>query len=213
MTAGEDPDRTAKAAIRDAATALFADRGPEAVTVRQIAAAVGVSPALVVHHYGSKDGLRGAVEAHAARTFEEVIEQLGSDDLAAALSGGSTASLAQAFAAAFPPGSPVPAYLRRSLLVGDAAGDRVFAGWFELTERLLVDLEAAGVARPSGDRRVRAAFLLVNDLAAVLLARQIGEVCGLDLLTPDGMTRWAAEAADVYAHGAFQAPDEGSTHA
>lgn len=101
------------------------------------------------------------------------------------------------------PGSPLPRYLRRLLLSGDPTGDRLFAHWYGLTEKLLGDLEAAGIARPSRDRSVRAAFLLVNDLAAVLLARQIEETCGVDPLTPAGVRRWAAEATDVYARGAF----------
>ena len=37
-------DRTARAAIRDEALRLFAAQGPDAVTVRQVAAAAGVSP-------------------------------------------------------------------------------------------------------------------------------------------------------------------------
>jgi TetR/AcrR family transcriptional regulator, regulator of cefoperazone and chloramphenicol sensitivity len=35
---------------------LFAVPGPDAVTIWQIATAAGVSPALVVHHFGSKEG-------------------------------------------------------------------------------------------------------------------------------------------------------------
>ena len=57
-------DRTARAVIRDEALRLFAGRGPDAVTVRQIAAAAGVSPGLVIHHFGSKDGLREAVDQY-----------------------------------------------------------------------------------------------------------------------------------------------------
>ncbi|HEX8936538.1 MAG TPA: helix-turn-helix domain-containing protein [Pseudonocardiaceae bacterium] len=48
-------DRTARARVRDETLRLFGERGPDAVTVRDIAAAAGVSPALVVRHYGSKE--------------------------------------------------------------------------------------------------------------------------------------------------------------
>ncbi len=196
-------DRTARAAIRDAALALFAERGPDAVTVREIATAAGVSPALVLHHYGSKDGLRSAVDAHAAAAFDAMLEQLGDGGAAEALRGGGTGSLAEAFAAGFPPGSPLPAYLRRLLLAGDPAGDALVARWLDLTETVLRDLEAAGVARPGGDRRLRAAFLLANDLAVVLLAPQLGRALGGDVLGPEGMRRWVAEATAVYVRGAF----------
>ena len=87
----------------------------------------------------------------------------------------------------------------------------MFARWFAESERLLAGLEAAGIARPSHDRKVRAAFLLVNDLAAILLARHIGQVCGVDLLTTEGMTQWATEAVDVYSRGAFRAAEDGKT--
>ncbi len=160
-----------------------------------------------MHHFGTKAGLRTAVDEHVARTFERIVDAL-EEDLAGALTGGGSATLAEAFTGAFPEGSPIPGYLRRLLLSNDRTGDAIFARWFELTERMLVGLEEIGVARPSRDRRVRAAFLLVNDLAALLLARQIGQVCGLQLLTPDGMEQWAAEVVDVYAEGAFRAPTE-----
>jgi AcrR family transcriptional regulator len=57
-----DNDLTARAAIRNATLRLFADRGPDAVSVRAIASEAGVSPALVLHHFGSKAGLREAVD-------------------------------------------------------------------------------------------------------------------------------------------------------
>ena len=63
--------------------------------------------------------------------------------------------------------------------------------------------------QPLQDRRTRAAFLLANDLALVLLPRQIAAAIGTDPLSPAGMRRWAAEVADVYAHGAFRTPTEG----
>src|ERR1017187_1218204 len=65
-------DRTSRAVIRDEALRLFAASGPDAVTIRDVARAAGVSPALVVRHYQSKDGLRGAVDDHVARVLEAV---------------------------------------------------------------------------------------------------------------------------------------------
>ncbi|MEZ5087667.1 MAG: helix-turn-helix domain-containing protein [Tessaracoccus sp.] len=46
------------ARIRDAAIDMFGRRGFEAASVREIAREAAVSPALVIHHYGSKDKLR-----------------------------------------------------------------------------------------------------------------------------------------------------------
>lgn len=43
---------------------LFAERGFSAVGLREIAAEAGVSLGLVRTHFGSKDGLRGAIDAH-----------------------------------------------------------------------------------------------------------------------------------------------------
>ncbi|MEO9238148.1 MAG: helix-turn-helix domain-containing protein, partial [Jatrophihabitantaceae bacterium] len=125
-TTGER-DLTARANIRNAALRLFAERGHDAVTVREIATAAGVSPGLVVHHFGSKDGLRAAVDAHAGESFDAVLAELGSQDLAAMLAGGvATTSIAEAFTRAFPHGSPLPAYLRRLLLTNDPAGAALF---------------------------------------------------------------------------------------
>lgn len=198
----EDGDLTGKANIRNAALRLFAERGHDAVTVREIAAAAGVSPALVVHHFGSKDGLRAAVDGYAAQAFDALFS-MDERDLAEVLSGNSGASVAEMFARAFPHGSPLPAYLRRLLLINDPAGAALFGRWYALTRRLLDSMTEIGAARPAEDPAVRAAFLLVNDLALVLLRNQIAAAIGVDPLTPEGIARWAREAATVYTKGAF----------
>ncbi|WP_344135099.1 TetR/AcrR family transcriptional regulator [Pedococcus bigeumensis] len=199
-------DLTARATIRNAALRLFADRGPDAVTVREIATQAGVSPALVVHHFGSKDGLRAEVDAFAAQAFDVIFEALPTDELAEMLAGGEAGgSLAEAFARGFPPGSPLPAYLRRLLLTNDPAGAALFGRWYAATRRLLDVMVESGVARPSEDPDVRAAFFLVNDLALILLRNPIAMAIGADPLTPEGIERWAREATIVYAEGAFGA--------
>jgi TetR/AcrR family transcriptional regulator, regulator of cefoperazone and chloramphenicol sensitivity len=66
-------DRTARAVIRDEALRLFSGRGPDGVSVRQIAAAAGVSPGLVLHHFGSKEGLCRAVDEHVLGLFDRML--------------------------------------------------------------------------------------------------------------------------------------------
>jgi len=61
VSEGSPEDLTTRARIRDAATILFGEQG-FGVGVRAIAAAAGVSPGLVNHHFGSKHGLRQACD-------------------------------------------------------------------------------------------------------------------------------------------------------
>jgi AcrR family transcriptional regulator len=202
-------DLTARATIRNAALRLFAERGHDAVTVREIAAAAGVSPALVVHHFGSKDGLRAEVDRFAGEAFDSLFVELDDDNVAQMVAeGGVSASIAEAFAHAFPTGSPLPAYLRRLLLVNDPAGAALFGRWYDATRRLLDAMVARGIAPPSEDLAVRAAFLLVNDLALILLRNQVALAIGVDPLSPGGLDRWAREVTAVYTDGAFRAEKE-----
>jgi TetR/AcrR family transcriptional regulator, regulator of cefoperazone and chloramphenicol sensitivity len=205
-------DLTARAIIRNAALRLFADRGTDAVTVREIATQAGVSPALVLHHFGSKDGLRAEVDAFATQAFDAIFQEMPADELAELLTGrAARGSLAEAFARGFPPGSPLPAYLRRLLLTNDPAGAALFGRWYTATRGLLDMMVGMGIARPSEDPDIRAAFFLVNDLALILLRNQIAVAIGADPLTPQGMDRWAREASIVYAEGAFSPPGRSKT--
>lgn len=192
---------TARAAIQEEALRLFAEHGADAVSLRQVAAAAGVSPALVVHHFGGKDGLRAAVDEHAAGICEAILDSASGPDLAETLTAGSGASMAETLLRRLPRDSPVPAYLRRLLLSGDEAGGRVFQRWYRARSALLEQTVAAGLARPALDHAVRTAFLVVNDLALLLLRDQLVPVLGMDPLSPAGLTRWADEALAIYRGG------------
>ena len=63
-------DRTAIARIRDAAIEQWGRDGFN-VGLRTIAEAAGVSAALVIHHFGSKEGLRKACDDHIAEMVRE----------------------------------------------------------------------------------------------------------------------------------------------
>jgi len=190
-------DRTARARIRDEALRLFAERGAAAVTMRDIAAAAGVSPALLVRHYGSKDGLVQAVDEHVIATFEALLADLagaGMDD--SALPG-----LLDGMAAQLPPNSPIPSYLTRSLIAGGRLGSALFGRLYEISRAALDNMVKAGTADTGGDPAVRAAFLLINDLAVLALRDRLTETLGVDPLAPEGMKRWGTQVFAIYRGG------------
>jgi AcrR family transcriptional regulator len=188
-------DRTARARIRDEALALFAARGPDRVTLRDVATAAGVSPALVVKHYGSKNGLREAVDAHVTGVFEAMLAQV-TDPAAAELP-----TLAEAVARFLPADSAVPGYLARMLLDRGPVGSDLFGALYSLAVAALGSMVDAGTAAPGADPAVRAAFLLANDLAVLILRPHLTQVLGTDPLSAPGMARWGAEVFAVYAAG------------
>ncbi|HET8616822.1 MAG TPA: TetR family transcriptional regulator [Actinomycetales bacterium] len=205
-----DDDLTARATIRNAALQLFADLGPDAVSVRAIASAAGVSPALVLHHFGSKAGLREAVNRYAADRIDVLIaeSEQGAAELFAT---GSADAIAGLFAAAFPPDSPLVAYLRRLLLTGDQAGVDMFRRWFSDSLAMFDEMAAAGLATPSDDPPVRAAFMLAADMALLLLREPLAAVLGFDPMSRDGLRRWAAEVAQITRDGIFTTSPEEPT--
>src|SRR5882724_4150605 len=84
--------RTPYERIRAAALEGFARDGVAATSIRDVAAAAGVSPGLVQHYFPSKAALRSAVDEHvteAARTALELRKVEGDviEDLAERLTG------------------------------------------------------------------------------------------------------------------------------
>jgi AcrR family transcriptional regulator len=200
-------DRTARAVIRDETLRLFAERNSDAVTVRDIAAAAGVSPALVLRHYGSKDGLRAAVDEHVMSVFADLLAEIGARD-ASADAAGDAAGLAARLSRGLPQNSPIPGYLARLLVAGGDAGSALFARLFELSRQLLGELVTSGAADDGGDPDMRAAVLLANDLGVILLRPLLAAVLGVDPLSPAGLRRWTRQVLALY-DGGLTAPAPG----
>src|SRR5215213_6396132 len=69
-------DLTARARIRDTAMTLFARQGVAATSLRAVARQAGVSPALLVHHFGSKQGLCASVDEAVVGRFTEPLRNV-----------------------------------------------------------------------------------------------------------------------------------------
>ena len=195
------PELTGYEVIRRVAMELFAQHGVDGVTIRELAAAAGVSPALVLHHYGSKEGLRVAVDNRALELMESLI-----NGVAGQMGTRSSVSIVELCRTGLEAEPHLLDYLRRLLLDGGDAADTLFRQLFELTRATMSSLEEAGLVRPAIDPAVRDAFLLVNDLAVILLRDRLTAVLGSDPLTGAGLETWSDQVLDVYAHGIVQDP-------
>ena len=154
---------TTAARIRDAAIELFGSRGFD-VGVRAIAEAAGVSPGLVIHHFGSKDGLRRACDDYVA-------EEIRSEKSQAIRSTDAATWLAQM--AEIESYAPMMAYLVRSMQTGGELARHLWQTMIRNTESYLDDGVRAGTIRPSRDPAARAKYLAMAGGGAFLLYIQL----------------------------------------
>jgi AcrR family transcriptional regulator len=156
-------DLTAAARIRDAAIEQFGQHG-FGVGLRAIAEAAGVSAALVIHHFGSKEGLRKACDDFVA---EEVrvskSEAMQTNDPATWL-----AQMAEIESYA-----PLMAYLVRSMQSGGDLAKLLWQQMIDNTEQYLDEGVRNGLIKPSRDPKARARYLGMNNGGAFLLYIQM----------------------------------------
>lgn len=124
-------DLTGRARLRQAALELFAERGFEATSTRAVAAAANLSPALVTRHFGSKQGLRAAVDDEVLRRIGAALGEIDAASLDAASTSGSgrgalLSSLGEVSARLFGADPVLRGYLRHALTEGGEAGSALF---------------------------------------------------------------------------------------
>jgi TetR/AcrR family transcriptional regulator, regulator of cefoperazone and chloramphenicol sensitivity len=156
-------DLTAVARIRDAAIDQVGRHGFN-VGLRAIATAAGVSAALVIHHFGSKEGLVRACDEYIAEPVREAKnESLRSTDPASWLS-----AMAEIDTYA-----PMMAYLVRSMQSGSELAKSFWQKMIENAEQYLEEGVRAGTLKPSRDPKARAKFLGMNNGGGFLLYLQM----------------------------------------
>ncbi|MEJ5913285.1 TetR family transcriptional regulator [Pseudokineococcus sp. 1T1Z-3] len=189
-------ERTARERIRDAALELFAEAGVAATPVRAVAARAGVSTALVMHHFGSKDALRTACDEHVAATVrarKTASVGAGADPLAALRASGD--------------GPPLLRYLARTLLDG---APQVA----DLVDEMVADAQVyteagvgTGVVRPTDFPRERAVVLTIWSLGSLVLHEHVSRLLGTDLLgDPRSTGGYTLPATEVLTRGVITEP-------
>ncbi len=191
-------DRTTAARIRDAAITEFAANGVAATSVRTIAATAGVSPGLVIHHFGSKEQLRQACDEYVIATIRDI--------KGGAMAAGAGFDVISAFRRAA--GPPLAKYLARTLvdpsphvaeLVDEIVHDAV--GYLE------TGIES-GMIRPSQHAQGRAAILTIWNLGALVLHEHVERLLGVDITAdfsadPKAASSYMAPILEIYGEGVF----------
>lgn len=206
-------DLTAAARIRDAAIEQFGEHG-FGVGLRAIAEAAGVSAALVIHHFGSKEGLRKACEEYIAEEIRNTkSEALQSNDPATWF-----AQLAE-----IEDFAPLMAFLVRSMQAGGDLANMLWRRMIDNAEEYMEEGVRAGTIKPSRDPQARAKYLAITGGGGFLLYLQMHETpTDLRAVLRDYSRDMILPALEVYTDGLLTdrtmydaflaAEDQGESH-
>src|SRR6202163_4046344 len=158
-------DLTTTARIRDAAIEQFGEHG-FSVGLRAIAEAAGVSAALVIHHFGSKEGLRKACDDYIA-------EEVRSEKSASLRSNDPATWFAQM--AEIESFAPMMAYLVRSMQSGSELAKMMWQRMIDNAEEYLEEGVRNGLLKPSRDPHTRARYLGMSSGGGFLMFLQMHE--------------------------------------
>lgn len=187
-------DLTARARIREAAIVAFARDGFDGASLRSIARECGVSPALIVHHFGDKAALRTGCDEFVTAVFtdesHELIDAPTGERVRAALSD-------------LDRYAPYIDYLGRMLVDGSPAADRLFDSILAGTRTMLDEQREAGLLEPMSDPDMTALLLALMGLAPVVMRARIARVLGVDQLSTAGLLRSTLPTMELLTHGIY----------
>ena len=185
-------DLTAAARIRDAALERFGEQGFD-VGLRSIAEAAGVSAALVIHHFGSKDGLRKACDDYVA-------EEIRSSKSEAMNSSDPATWFAQM--AEIEEYAPLMAYLVRSMQAGGELATTLWRTMIDNAQTYLEEGVKSGILKPSRDPAARAKYLAITGGGGLLLYIQMHETpTDLRAVLRDYAQDMVLPALEIYTDG------------
>ena len=191
-------DRTTSARIRDAAIECYARFGVGGTTARRVAREAGVSPGLVIHHFGSMDGLRAACDEHVAA----VIRHTKQEAIGAGLGLDVTAAWRDADI------GHLGGYLAHVLVDDSRAVDRLVDDLVTDAVDYLTQGIETGLVRPLDDLHGAATVMVLWSLGGLVLHRHMQRLLGVDPTEPGFGTdpsfpAYAGPAYEIIGEGIF----------
>lgn len=171
-TRAADDDLTAKARIRNAAFELHAEKGEANTTVREVAQVAGVTHGLVVHHFGTKEGLHRAVLQYVIDLMQEALSTAPLEGDALEVGSARDASVARLYEAkpSFLP------YLRRALLDPSETDTELMNMLADFTLMQVKQLRAEGISTSNLPMQNQALAVLLRELGPRLLEPVVQQI-------------------------------------
>lgn len=189
-----DTDLSSKARIRNAALRLFGRDGVAKTSVRSIAGAADVSPALIIHHFGSKEGLRRACDSYVVEDLVKKNQELTGSDVIGVMR--QWLADPERFRSAFD-------YLTRMVLDGSDTGIALFADMVASTEEILAQGEKAGHVRKTEEPHTRAILVAAFGMMPLLLESHFGHLLKTDGLDAGALARLTVPSLELLTKGLY----------
>ena len=195
-----ESDLTSYARIRNAALEGFARGGVKATSIRDVAAAAGVSPGLVQHHFASKDALRKAVDEHVVAVATEALEAIEgstSHDVVDEIADRVTDLVREHYLALL--------YVARGVVERDEAAMKIFDALTELARRQLADLKRRRRLRGDLDLEWAALHSVIVNLGTVIFEPAVSRQLGESFLADEPLERWKVATTALFREGEMRA--------
>ncbi len=165
--------------LLEIALKLFAEKGFDSVTVREIAAGSGASIGLIKHHFGSKEGLRAAVDDDFIARFEEALTFAPQTRARGSATREDYAVTVDEWIGRQQDRWPDTVnYFRRALLEESDWGYALFARFYAIVQKTLTRMDAEGAIAPEVDRLWLPFLLMYLELGTMLLDPYIKRTIG-----------------------------------
>lgn len=158
---------------------MFAERGYDSVTVRDISREAGVSVGLINHHFGSKEGLREAVNRSFIRQFEEAISTRTDLGPGRARSREEITNWVEDWIDRHIDNWDLTkAYMRRAILEGSDWGAELFERLYQVVRTGVDRADAEGNLRDDVDRLWLPLLIMYLELGTLLMEPFVDRVLG-----------------------------------
>ncbi len=191
---------SARDTIALATMRMVAERGSAAASLRAIAEAAEVSPALVNHHFGSREALLEHVNGHAlevfARAYTDTPADLSPAELLRRRSDQTRAVMEQH--------PEVCDFIGQRLAEGGGAASSFLTGFLTAGQQELARLQSAGAVRADADLwwSTLQHFLLI--WAPLTFRRTLEGLLGAPLHQPPLLDAWAQANVDLFERGLYR---------
>jgi AcrR family transcriptional regulator len=200
MVTVETEGSTSAARIRAAALVGFAGVGVEATSIRDIAAAAGVSPGLVQHHFPTKAALREAVDEHVLAIATESFEDFPDTDSASEVQ----KELGDRVTAIVRDQPSMLRYVARSIVDGEDAGLRLFDAFVAIATAQWRRLAEEGMLREDADLLWAGLQTVVLNLATVMFEGAVNRHLPEPYRSPEMLERWNRASSALFQRGMYR---------